>query len=586
MMVPVTGLAWQSAREPPTSVITVDVATTYQHILGFGGAFTEAAALQFETLPVHKQEDVLRLYFDPVHGSAYTFGRVPMGSCDFSVDSYNFDNVRNDTELVHFDMTVQRDQYVLLPFIKRALARQPALKLFLSPWSPPAWMKRSGAEYVASMLGSMHPVGLKDEMRASWALYFSKFITAYKQQGVTFWGLTPQNEPEFAAPWEACMYNASYQAEFIGTFLGPVLARDHPDMTLLVFDHNRASVRQWAETIYSHPTASQYVHGMAFHWYDRERYMDGVAYHERLNDTHFVDPSRLLLATESCNCPGVAQGGEQAWFRALRYGHDILTDLNNHVAGWVDWNLLLDHAGGPNHERNQCDAPLVLTQDGTDFVIQPMYYFIQHFSKYLPPGSRRVKTHVAARFTTPGDAQLLRAYPAALAMCDGSARQLLHRTTDDKIQVTGTTFCLSVVDVEWQGYEIQMVECTFTSQKWTFEDTTGRIRADTFCLSLNHASTENNVRITARACKSSLVAWQQWTFRAHDGTLRSRASETDQCVTAGYAFVQATAFVTPAERHVLVVLNENTQGADFAIHVGDKVVDTTIPDRAIRTYTW
>ncbi|KAI9920357.1 hypothetical protein PsorP6_015767 [Peronosclerospora sorghi] len=330
-------------------------------------------------------------------------------------------------------------------------------------------------------------------------------------------------------------------------------------------------------TIYTHPTASQYVVGMAFHWYDLERYMDGVAYHERLNDTHFVDPSRFLLATESCNCPGVAQG-ERAWFRALWYGHDIPTDLNNHVAGWVDGNLLLNHEGGPNHERNQCDAPLLLTEDGTDFVIQPMCYFIQHFSKYIPPGSRRVKTHLAARFATPGEAQLLRR--------TRRTRHTLHRTTDGKIQVTGTNFCLSLVDVEWQGHEIPMVECTFTSQNWTFEDETGRIRADKFCLSLNHASTENNVRITARPCKLSLEPSQQWTFQVHDGTLRSRASETDQCVTAGYAFIQATAFVTPADRHVLLVLNENTQGADFAIHVGDKVVDTTIPARAIRTYTW
>ncbi|KAI9907526.1 hypothetical protein PsorP6_004569 [Peronosclerospora sorghi] len=161
-------------------------------------------------------------------------------------------------------------------------------------------------------------------------------------------------------------------------------------------------------------------------------------------------------------------------------------------------------------------------------------------------------------------------------MCDGSARQTLHRTTDGKIQVTGTNFCLSLVNVEWQGHEIQIVKCTFTSPNWTLEDDTGRIRADKFCFSLNHASTENNVRITVRPCKLSLEPPHQWTFQEHDGTLRSRASETDQCVTAGYAFIQATAFVTPADRHVLLVLNENTQVADFAIH-GEEVT---------RVYAW
>ncbi|KAI9906632.1 hypothetical protein PsorP6_003816 [Peronosclerospora sorghi] len=118
-------------------------------------------------------------------------------------------------------------------------------------------MKRSSAEYNASMLGSMKPVGLRDDMRASWALYVSKCITAYKNHGISFWGLTPQNEPEFAAPWESCAYDPEYEAAFIGDYLGPVLARGHPGLTLLVFDHNRNHMHQWADVIYHHPTASK-----------------------------------------------------------------------------------------------------------------------------------------------------------------------------------------------------------------------------------------------------------------------------------------------------------------------------------------
>ncbi|RLN92074.1 hypothetical protein BBJ28_00021707 [Nothophytophthora sp. Chile5] len=586
MMEPIAGLKWtHGAQKKAASFIAVDVDITYQEIMGFGGAFTEASALQFQKLPLEKQEEVLTLYFDKINGNAYEFGRVPMGSCDFSASSYSFDDVHNDTELLHFDSDVTHDQEVLIPFIKRALERNPNMKLFLAPWSPPAWMKRSGPDYIASMLGSMDPVGLKDSMRATWALYFSKFITAYKKQGIPFWGLTPQNEPQFAAPWEACMYDASYQAEFIGDFLGPILERDHPDLTLMVLDHNRGSVRQWAEEIYNHPTAGQYVDGMAFHWYDMERIMDGVAYHERLNDTHFVDQSRFMLATESCNCPGVALG-DDAWFRAQRYGHDILTDMNNYVGGWVDWNLLLDHKGGPNHQGNNCDAPIILTESGTDFTIQPMFYFIQHFSKYIPVGSRRVKTQVAAGFAQPGDAQLFVNYPAAVTACDGSSRQALHITDDGKMQVTGTSFCLNMVDVAYQGQEIRLVECQYTQQSWTFEVETERIRIGDNCLSLNRGATQDGVRVTADLCEDEVVAHQQWTFNAEDGTMRSRASSSTQCVTAGYSFVQAAAFVTPEDRKVLVVLNENTEPADFELQVGGAALTTTIPQGAIRTFIW
>lgn len=586
MMEPVSGLKWKRVgSENAKSFIDIDLNVRFQKIMGFGGAFTEAAALQFQRLPLHKQEEVLTLYFDEQKGSAYKFGRVPMGSCDFSINSYTFDDVLNDTNLLHFDMSVKRDQELLIPFIQRALERQPGINLFLAPWSPPAWMKRGDADYTPSLLGSVKPVGLKDDVRASWALYFSKFITAYQKHGISFWGLTPQNEPEFAAPWEACMYNASYQAEFIGDFLGPVLKRDHPEVTLMVFDHNRASVRHWAETIYNHPTAGEFVAGMAFHWYDVERYMDGVAYHERLNDTHFVDQNRFMLATESCNCPGVAYG-DAAWFRGQRYGHDIMTDLNNNVVGWVDWNLLLDHKGGPNHQGNNCDAPIILTEDGMDFTIQPMYYFIQHFSKYIPVGSRRVKAHVAARFKQPGDAQLMWAYPAALSSCDGSARQTMHVTDDSKIEVTGSGFCVSMIDTQYQGKEIQMVECKYTQQTWTFEKDSGRIRVGDYCLSLNHASTQNGVRLVATPCQIDAEPYQQWTFNHEDGTLRSRASTFDQCATGGYSFIQAAAFVTPEDRKVLVVLNENTEPADFEIQVGDMALETSVAKGAIRTFTW
>ncbi|KUF84904.1 Glucosylceramidase [Phytophthora nicotianae] len=588
MMEPIKGLKWKYGGEKTTdSFIAIDVDTKYQEIMGFGGGFTEAAALQFHKLPKDKQEEVLTLYFDKNKGSAYNFGRVPMGSCDFSMGSYNFAETENDMELKDFDVDVTHDTEMIIPFIKRALKRRPDMKLILVPWSPPGWMKRSSSSYSASMLGSTKPVGLRDDMRAPWALYFSKFITAYKKHGIPFWGVSPQNEPEFNAPWEACAYNPEYEAEFIGEFLGPVLERNHPGVTLMAFDHNRVSVNRWANVIYSHPSAGKYVDGIAFHWYEDggERYMDGVAYPEHLNDTHFVNQSRFMLSTESSSCPGVAVGAE-AWFRAQRYGHNIMSDLNNYAAGWIDWNLILDHTGGPNHKDNVCDAAIIVTEGGDDYFVQPMYYFIQHFSKFLPPGSRRVKTKVAARFAKPGDAQLFVHYQSSLDSCDGSSRQAIRRTEDNKMQVTGTPFCLDLVNTPTGQHEVRLVECQWTPQTWTFEEDTHRVRIDEYCVSLNHGSTEDGVRIMADKCEDEVALYQQWTFNAEDGTMRSHASPSNQCVTAGYSFLQAAAFVAPQNRKVLVVLNENTEPADFQVQTGNAVLDTTIAAGAIRTYVW
>jgi Glycosyl hydrolase family 30 TIM-barrel domain len=61
--------------------------------------------------------------------------------------------------------------------------------------------------------------------------------------------------------------------------------------------------------------------------------------------------------------------------------------------GWIDWNLLVDFEGGPNHLGNMCDAPIVTLEDFSDVHVQPKYYYFGHISKYVPPGSVRVESH-------------------------------------------------------------------------------------------------------------------------------------------------------------------------------------------------
>jgi glucosylceramidase len=309
--------------------------------------------------------------------------------------------------------------------------------------------------------------------------------------------------------------------------------------------------------------------------------MDGVAFHERLNETHHVDESRFMLATESCNCPGVAHGSD-AWFRGQRYAHDMISDFNNWVVGWVDWNLILDHTGGPNHLGNNCDAPIIIDDTEKDYFVQPMYYFIKHFSKYVPPGSRRIHTDVSATFKTPGDAQLYPGYPVQLHTCDNSSRQRIHKTDDNKLQVTGTPYCIDLIRPEWVGRQVALVECQYTSQSWTFASS-GEIRMAGHCLALNHGSTDDGVRVTVHPCRDSeRVPHELWRFT--DDAMQSLASS--KCVTAGYSFVQSVGFVTRESKKVLVVLNENSEDAEFELQYGDVALETVIPRGAIQTFTW
>jgi len=370
-------------------VITIDASTQYQAILGFGGAFTEAAANNFASLAAADQEAVLNAYFaSPAEGGhGYTVGRVHMNSCDFSVASYSFDDEAGDTSLVHFDTNVTHDQRTMLPFMRRALAKAPqGIKIFASPWSPPAWMKTNGQ--------MTHGGKLRPEYQAAWAMYFSKFFTAYRANGVDLWGLTVQNEPGASQSWESCVYSAAETRDFVKTHLGPVMRNDHPKTKIMVLDHNRDMVPEWTETIFGDADAAEYVDGLAVHWYDSkdaQMYANVEAAHD---DYLSKLPGRFILATEACNCPGVSL---RNWDRAWAIASDILGDLNAWAVGWTDWNLMVDHRGGPNHLGNFCDANIIadpgnVLKAGT-VIKQVSYYLMGHFSRYLRPGMVRIKTN-------------------------------------------------------------------------------------------------------------------------------------------------------------------------------------------------
>ena len=198
--------------------LVIDTSKSFQEILGFGGAFTEASAINWRKLSAADQQKVIHLYFASAEdgGLGYTLGRVPINSCDFSPASYSFDDVDGDMELEHFDDDVQHDvDSGMLPMMLAAQAlveaRGEKLNVFASPWSPPAWMKFE-AWGSQSMVASASPNGLMPSMQRPWAKYFSRFIAAYKKRGIDLWGVTVQNEPEAAVGWEACLWTPAFMA--------------------------------------------------------------------------------------------------------------------------------------------------------------------------------------------------------------------------------------------------------------------------------------------------------------------------------------------------------------------------------------
>lgn len=356
-----------------TSFLMVDPTRQFQTIVGFGGAFTDAAAETFAKLPPDKRREILTAYFSPDTGLGYTLGRTNINSCDFSSDTYSYDDVAGDTALDHFSLA--HDLKFKIPFIQaaRAAARN-RLALFASPWSPPAWMKTNN--------DMLHGGALKPEYRQAWADYYVRFIREYGKLGVPVWGLTVQNEPLAAQGWESCLYTGEQEHDFVRGFLGPTLRKAGlGGVKLMIWDHNRGLMYQRAQAVLSDPQAAQYVWGTAYHWYAGDHFDNTAVVHDAF-------PDKALLFTEGSE--GVQSGAGAEWASGERYGQNVLRDLNHWSAGWCDWNLLLDERGGPNHVGNFCSAPVIAdTKTGTARYL-PSFFYLGHFSKFVRPGARRV----------------------------------------------------------------------------------------------------------------------------------------------------------------------------------------------------
>ncbi|SMD37197.1 glucosylceramidase [Reichenbachiella faecimaris] len=369
-------------KQPIESEISIFVnpKKTYQKLMGIGGAITDASAETFDKLPADKQEELMAAYFDEKDGIGYSLTRTHIHSCDFSSGSYTYIE-EDDTELKTFD--ISKDFEHRIPMIKRAIAQAGGeLLLYVSPWSPPAFMKGK-----KDMLkgGKLLP-----EYRDAWATYYTKFIKAYEKEGMPIWGITIQNEPMATQTWESCIYTAQDERDFLRDHLGPIMKKEGlGDKKIVVWDHNRDLIANRANTIFGDPEAAKYAWGIGFHWY--ETWTGAEPNFNNLDNVQESYPTKNLLFTEGCN-ERFDQAKYQHWPHAERYGRSMINDFNQGTVGWTDWNILLDQTGGPNHVGNYCFAPIHADTNTGELIYTPSYYYIGHFSKFIKPDAARVST--------------------------------------------------------------------------------------------------------------------------------------------------------------------------------------------------
>lgn len=373
----------------------------YQEIIGFGGSFTESSAYLLNQLSKENRELILDAYFSD-KGAKYSLTRTHINSCDFSISNYSYAPIADDMMLENF--SVEEDKDDIIPMIKEAMAiSEDGFKILSSPWTAPPWMKDNKDWKGGKLLPKYYD---------TWALFFSKYIDAYKKEGIDIWGLTVENEPlGNNSNWESMHFSPEEMVEFVGKHMGPKLKADGHDVKILGYDQNRDELEEWADIMYKDEESSKYFDGMAIHWYAST--YDFMP--ESLQYTYKKAPNKLMIQSEACADSEIPHWNDDAWYWSkeatdwgwdwapddqkhlhpkyvpvYRYARDIIGCMNNYVQGWIDWNMVLDTQGGPNWVQNWCLAPVIVDPEKDEVYFTPLYHTMAHFSKYIRPGAVRI----------------------------------------------------------------------------------------------------------------------------------------------------------------------------------------------------
>jgi glucosylceramidase len=382
--------------------LNINSSKKFQKITGFGGSFTESSAYLINKLSSTNRKKILDAYFSE-QGARYSLTRTHIASCDFSLSNYTYAKVENDLYLKHF--TIEDDKNDLIPMILDAKkTSKDGFKIIASPWSCPPWMK-DNKSYVG---GKLLP-----QFNDAFALYFSKYLTAYQKEGIDIWGVTVINEPHGNGNnWESTLFSPKEMTDFVQDYLGPKLEKDGwGKVNIFGYDQNRAGLKEWVDEMYRDEKSSKYFAGTAIHWYESTY----EVFPKDLQYAHKKSPSKYLIETEGCIDSEIPKWQDDAWYwkkeatdwgwdwasekekylhpkyaPVNRYAIDIIGCLNNYVDGWIDWNMVLNKQGGPNWFKNWCVAPVIVDEEKDEVYFTPLYYVMAHFSKFMRPGAVKI----------------------------------------------------------------------------------------------------------------------------------------------------------------------------------------------------
>jgi len=358
------GVVLATNRDDAPYDLVVRLDRREQAIDGWGGCFNELGWTALQTLSPAARQEVLQNLFAPGRGLNFTICRMPIGASDYATNWYSLDDTPGDFELKQFNL--DRDHALLLPYIKAAMKFQPELKIWGSPWSPPAWLKMNQA-YNYPGTNRLIQDG---RHLAAHARYLAKYVQAYRAEGVNVFAVAVQNEPFASQVFPSCVWSPVELRDFIVKYVGPTFKRERLDAQIWLgtLNHNQFSA---FETALSDPRAAKFISAVGVQWAGK----DAIA---EINE-HY--PQLKKVQTES-EC-----GDGSCDWKAAEYTFKLMKHYFNHgVSLYMYWNMVLADTGRSAWGWRQ-NALVTVNQAAGKPAYTPEFYLFQHFSHFVPAGS-------------------------------------------------------------------------------------------------------------------------------------------------------------------------------------------------------
>jgi glucosylceramidase len=348
-----------------------------QLIEGFGGCFNELGIEAIWKLNQEDQNQVFDELFDPKGAFKFNICRLPIGASDYALEWYSHNEVDGDYNMEHY--TIERDRKYLIPYIKEALKRNPDLKLFASPWSPPTWMKSPRAYNYGTLRW-------EKEILEAYALYFVKFVQAYQEEGITIHQVHVQNEVVADQKFPSCVWTGEQLREFIADYLGPAFEKHGLDTEIWLgtingivddlFTKSASDYDDLAAVVLSDPEAYKYIKGVGYQWAGKYA----------LQQTVQSYPELRYMQTEN-ECGDGKNTWEYARYIFNQYRHYFVNGVNSYIY----WNMALEPKGKSTWGWEQ-NSMITIDSEQNEWVKNPEYYVMKHFSHFIKEGAVRLET--------------------------------------------------------------------------------------------------------------------------------------------------------------------------------------------------